>query len=275
MPLIWIDDDTPLPPTRLALGPDSEAPGLLAAGGSVTPQRLDEAYRHGIFPWYSPGDPPLWWSPDPRMVLPVAEFRLSHSLRKTLRRFIRDPRCEIRVDSAFRQVMAACAGTPREGQAGTWIVDDIIDAYTAWHHAGAAHSVETWVDGELAGGLYGVGIGRMFFGESMFAHRTDASKIALAALIAFCRGHGITLIDCQQRTSHLASFGAREITRAAFEAHLARALGGPPPPAWAYHPRLWAQLDLGPGAGADSATGPAAPNAALSSGPPSAPPADS
>ena len=110
--LIWIDDDMPLPPTRLALGPDSDAPGLLAAGGSVTPQRLDDAYRHGIFPWYSPGDPPLWWSPDPRMVLPVVEFRLSHSLRKTLRRFVRHPRCEIRIDSAFRQVMTACAGTP-------------------------------------------------------------------------------------------------------------------------------------------------------------------
>jgi leucyl/phenylalanyl-tRNA--protein transferase len=244
--LIWIDDDTPLPPTRFALGPGSEAPGLLAAGGSVTPLRLDEAYRHGVFPWYSPGDPPLWWSPDPRMVLPVAECHLSATLRKTLRRFIRDPGCEIRIDSAFRRVMAACAGAPRDGQDGTWIAPEIIAAYGAWHDAGAAHSVETWVDGDLVGGLYGVGIGTMFFGESMFAQRTDASKIALAALVAFCRAHGITLIDCQQRTGHLASFGAREITRTAFEAHLSRSLGAAPPAAWAYHPRLWAELDLGP-----------------------------
>jgi len=263
--LIWIDEDTPLPPTRFALGADSEAPGLLAAGGRVTPRRLEEAYRHGVFPWYSPGDPPLWWSPDPRMVLPVAEFRLSHTLRKTLRRFIRDPACEIRIDNAFRSVMAACAGAPRDGQAGTWIVPEIIDAYCAWHAAGAAHSVETWIGGELVGGLYGVGLGAMFFGESMFARRTDASKIALAALVAFCRAHGITLIDCQQNTGHLASLGAREITRQAFEAHLARALASPAPPAWAYHPGLWAQLDLG---------APDRPGEATTPPPPAAPEAD-
>ena len=247
-PLIWIDDDEPLPPSRYALGPDSEAPGLLAAGGSVTVQRLEEAYHRGVFPWFSPGDPPLWWTPDPRMVLPVAEFHLSQTLRKTLRRFIRNPRCEIRIDTAFRQVMSACASTPRDGQLGTWIVDEIVDAYCAWHQAGRAHSVETWIDGELVGGLYGVGIGRMVFGESMFAHRSDASKIALAALVAFCRANAIALIDCQQHTQHLASFGARQITRAAFEAHLPRTLGAQPPAAWAYHPQLWAQLDLGPGA---------------------------
>ena len=246
--LIWIDDDTPLPPSRCALGLDTDAPGLLAAGGQVTPQRLEEAYHRGVFPWFSPGDPPLWWTPDPRMVLPVAEFHLSQTLRKTLRRFIRDPRCEIRIDSAFRQVMTACASTPREGQQGTWIVDEIIDAYCAWHLAGRAHSVETWIDGELVGGLYAVGIGRMVFGESMFAHRSDASKIALAALVAFCRAHGIPLIDCQQYTRHLASFGARQVTRADFEAHLARTLGGQDPPAWAYHPSMWRWLDLGPAA---------------------------
>jgi leucyl/phenylalanyl-tRNA--protein transferase len=243
--LIWIDDDTPLPPTRRALGPGSEAPGLLAAGGSVTPRRLEEAYRLGVFPWYSPGDPPLWWSPDPRMVLPVAGFHLSHTLRKTLRRFVRDARCEIRIDTAFRRVIAACADAPRDGQQGTWIAPEIIAAYSAWHDAGRAHSVETWIDGQLAGGLYGVGIGTMFFGESMFARRSDASKIALAALVAFCRGHGIGLIDCQQRTRHLASFGATELTRTAFEAHLARNLGAAAPTAWAYHPRLWALLDPG------------------------------
>jgi leucyl/phenylalanyl-tRNA--protein transferase len=243
--LTWIDDDTPLPPTGLALGPDSEAPGLLAAGGRVTPQRLEEAYHRGVFPWFSPGDPPLWWSPDPRMVLPVAEFRLAHSLRKTLRRFLRTPGCALRFDSDFPAVLAACADTPRDGQAGTWIVDEIQAAYTAWHGMGRAHSVETWIDGQLVGGLYGVGIGRMFFGESMFSRHTDASKIALCALVAFCRQHGIPLIDCQQYTRHLASFGARQISRRDFEAHLARTLKQPPPTAWAYDAELWAQLDLG------------------------------
>lgn len=255
--LTWIHDDEPLPPTALALGPDSEAPGLLAAGGQVTPQRLEEAYRLGVYPWYNPTNPPLWWTPDPRMVLPVAEFHLSQNLRKTLRRFIRDPRCEIRFDSAFRRVITACASTPRDGQQGTWIVDQVIDAYCAWHGMGRAHSVETWIDGQLVGGLYGVGIGAMFFGESMFSHRTDASKIALAALVAFCRGNGITLIDCQQNTGHLARLGAREITRSAFEAHLSRTLGAAPPQAWAYHPRLWALLDLGEVSPASSSTEPA------------------
>ena len=183
----WIDDNTPLPPTQRAMGADDEAPGLLAAGGRVTPQRLEEAYRHGVFPWFSPGQPTLWWSPDPRMVLPLAEFRIAHSLRKTLRRFMRSPGCEIRIDSAFERVMLACANTPREGQRGTWILPTMVDAYTRWHRAGRVHSVETWVDGELVGGLYGVSIGRMFFGESMFAHATDASKIALCALVALDR----------------------------------------------------------------------------------------
>ena len=255
--LHWIDEHLPLPPTRFALGPDSDAPGLLAAGGRVTPRRLEEAYRLGAFPWYSAGQPVLWWSPDPRMVLPVAEFKLSPSLRKTIRRFMRDPACEIRIDSAFEAVMRACASAPREGQAGTWIVPELLQAYTAWHRLGRAHSVETWIDGELAGGLYGVGIGRMFYGESMFTRRTDASKIALAALVAFSRAHGIGLIDCQQHTRHLASLGAREIPRAAFEAHLATALPAPPPPAWAYHPRYWAQLGIVTTTAAPDGAGPA------------------
>ncbi len=244
MPLHWIDEHMPLPPTSLALDADSDAPGLLAAGGEVTPQRLDEAYRRGIFPWYSRGQPPLWWSPDPRMVLPVAEFTLSASLRKTLRRFAREPGCEIRIDHDFRAVIQACAESPRAGQSGTWIVPEIVDAYSAWHGQGSAHSVETWIDGELAGGLYGASIGAMFFGESMFARRRDASKIALAALVAFCRSHGIALIDCQQHTGHLASFGAREISRERFEAHLARATAQPAPPQWTYHRDQWAQLGL-------------------------------
>lgn len=252
MGLIWIDDLTPLPPSRLALGHDSDAPGLLAAGGSVTVARLREAYGQGVFPWFSPGQPPLWWTPDPRMVLPVAEFRLSASLKKTLRRFARTPGCEIRIDHDFRTVMQACANAPREGQAGTWIVPEMVDAYCAWHAAsdaasarGRPHSVETWIDDELAGGLYLVNLGTMVFGESMFAWRTDASKIALAALVAFCRGHGITLIDCQQHTRHLASFGARELRRTQFEAHLARAVPAAAPARWFYDRALWAWLDAG------------------------------
>jgi leucyl/phenylalanyl-tRNA--protein transferase len=237
--LSWIDDGTPLPAADAALGLDSDAPGLLAAGGRVTPARLEEAYRKGIFPWYSPGQPVLWWSPDPRMVLPVAEFHLSRSMRKTLRRFRRTPGCELRFDCAFRRVMQACAQTPREGQDGTWIVPAMIEAYTAWHAADRVHSVETWIDGELAGGLYFVAIGRMCFGESMFAHRTDASKIALAGFVAACRARDVALIDCQQNTALLASFGAREIPRAAFAAHLALTLDAPAVREWTYDDSAW------------------------------------
>ena len=231
-----------LPDTQQALPAHSEAPGLLAAGGELTPERLTEAYSRGIFPWYSAGQPVLWWAPDPRMVLWVAEFKLSHSLRKTLSRFARTPGCEVRIDGAFERVIGACASTPREGQDGTWIVDDMVRAYSRWHALGAVHSFETWIDGELAGGLYGVGIGGMFFGESMFAHRTDASKIALASLICFCREHGIDLIDCQQRTGHLASMGGRELPRSDFEAAVKQRTARPVPGGWTYHQRLWKHL---------------------------------
>ena len=242
--LTWIDDDTPLPSTRFALAPDSEAPGLVAAGGRVTPGRLFEAYSHGIFPWYSAGQPVLWWSPDPRMVLPVAEFRLSRSLKKTLRRFMRTPGCTLRFDSAFDRVIAHCAQTPRDGQDGTWIVPAMVDAYRDWHADGHVHSAETWVDGELVGGLYFVNLGRMVYGESMFAHRNDASKLALAALVAACRVRGVSLIDCQQNTGHLASLGGRELPRAAFEAHLAQAVGDGAPLDWTYDESAWSGLGL-------------------------------
>jgi leucyl/phenylalanyl-tRNA--protein transferase len=247
-PLAWLDDDAqPLPPTSQALGPDSEAPGLLAAGGDLSIARLTEAYGHGVFPWYGDGQPVLWWSPDPRMVLPVAEFKLSRSLRKTLQKFIRTPGCEVRIDSAFERVIRSCAGTERAGQHGTWIVPEMVEAYLAWHRAGQVHSFETWIDGELAGGLYGVSLGRMFYGESMFARRTDASKIALAALVCFCRAHRIALIDCQQNTAHLASLGAHEIPRGEFERHLTLTVGEPPVRDWTYDGSLWAQLGLKPG----------------------------
>jgi len=242
----WLHRPTdPLPDTGQALPPGSEAPGLLAAGGELTPQRLTEAYTHGVFPWYSAGQPVLWWSPDPRMVLMTGEFRLSRSLRKTVRRFAADTRCELRIDSAFRRVISACASAPREGQDGTWIVPEMVEAYCAWHALGQVHSFETWVDGELVGGLYGVGFGRMFFGESMFARRTDASKIAFAALICFCRAHGIAMIDCQQHTGHLESLGARQLQRAEFEARMARSLGEPAVRDWTYDLSLWRHLDTG------------------------------
>ncbi len=242
--MIWIDDHTPLPPAQFALADDSDVAGLLAVGGSLSTARLEEAYRGGIFPWYSDGQPVLWWSPDPRMVLPVDSFCLSHSMRKTLRRFRRSPGCEIRIDHDFDRVITACAGTPRQGQAGTWIVPEMMHAYSAWHREGAAHSIETWIDGELAGGLYGVGIGRMFFGESMFNWRTDASKIALAALVGHCRLHGIGLIDCQQQTGHLASFGARPIARERFLREVHARTSEQALVEWTYDHRSWEALDI-------------------------------
>ncbi len=244
--IAWLQNESqPLPPTSQALGPGSEAPGLLVAGGAITERRLNEAYSRGVFPWYSPGQPVLWWSPDPRMVLPTAEFRLTRSLRKAIARFAAAPNCELRIDSALREVMLACAHVPRDGQDGTWIMPEMISAYCAWP---AVHSVETWVDGELVGGLYGVNLGRMFFGESMFSHRTDASKIALAALVCFCRGNGIDLIDCQQRTGHLASLGAREIPRTTFERLIVPRLREAPPRDWTYDPRHWLRLHTLPDA---------------------------
>ena len=243
----------PMPEARLALGPASEAPGLVAAGGDLGTARLAEAYAKGIFPWFSEGQPILWWSPDPRMVLLPAEFELARSLRKTIRRFIATPGCEVRIDGDFRRVIEACATTPRGGESGTWIVADMIEAYTAWHARGHVHSVETWIDGELAGGLYGVSLGRMFFGESMFARRTDASKIALAALVAFCRRHGVETIDCQQRTAHLASFGGRELSRAEFMQRLEAALAMPAIVDWTYDLSLWRQLGISDAAAEDAA----------------------
>ena len=213
----WLEAHAPFPPLGAAL-PN----GLLAASGELTPSRLLDAYRQGIFPWFSAGDPVFWWSPDPRTVLFPAEFRLSRSLNRTLRR----GGFRVRLDSAFSQVMAACASVPRPGQDGSWITARIKSAYGALHKAGWAHSVETWrvdADGEtLIGGLYGVAIGRMFYGESMFAHRADASKIAFAHLIRYLRQHAFGLLDCQVRTEHLLSLGAREIPRAEFVARLSR-----------------------------------------------------
>ena len=200
--------DTPFPHVEQALRTPN---GLLAAGGNLTPARLLEAYRHGIFPWFNADDPILWWSPDPRMVLFPEEFKISRSLRKTLCKKTH----EIRTDTAFEQVMRACAA-PRGGRAGTWIHEEMIAAYTELHRMGMAHSVETWHKGELVGGLYGISIGRMFYGESMFSRSTDASKVALAHLATQLRHWNFGMIDCQMSTPHLASLGAREIPRTEF-----------------------------------------------------------
>ena len=241
MKLTWLQPGEPFPNVSTTWGAGDPIPGLLAAGGALDTATLARAYSHGIFPWFSDDQPILWWSPDPRMVLPVQEFRLHRSLRKTIERFRQTPGCEIRIDSAFDDVIAACAGSTRPGQNGTWIVPPMIEAYQAFHRAGVAHSVETWIGGQLAGGLYCVSIGRAVFGESMFARATDASKIALAALVALSRQAGVTLIDCQQNTRHLASLGAREIERAAFVKHVARAAGEPGPD-WQFEPVYWNQL---------------------------------
>ncbi|SDM00750.1 leucyl/phenylalanyl-tRNA--protein transferase [Oryzisolibacter propanilivorax] len=223
LPLPWLGTHDPLPPPQHAWGDDSPAPGLLAAGGALDVAHLKAAYAQGTFPWFSDGQPILWWCPEPRMVLPVAEFRLHRSLKKALQRFRATPGCEVRVDHDFSAVIRACAGVPRAGQSGTWIVPEMVAAYEALHAAGHAHSVETWVEGRLAGGLYCVALGRAVFGESMFAHATDASKVALAALVCIARRAGVQLIDCQQNTRHLASLGAREVPRAQFLAQVARA----------------------------------------------------
>jgi len=216
-------------------------PGLLAAGGALDVPHLVAAYGQGIFPWFSEGQPILWWSTAPRMVLRPAEFRLHHSLRKTLRRFRASPACELRIDSDFSAVIHACAGTPREGQSSTWIVPRMVQAYEALHATGFAHSVETWVNGRLVSGLYCVALGRAVFGESMFAHATDASKIALAALVGLCRREGVALIDCQQNTAHLASLGAREIEREVFLTHVAQARTQPVMD-WRFAPECWDEL---------------------------------
>jgi leucyl/phenylalanyl-tRNA--protein transferase len=220
----------PFPPVYRALG---DPPGLLAAGADLSIARLTLAYRSGIFPWYGEGEPILWWSPQPRMVLACADFSPSHSLRKRLRRIAAEaegpnPSVVVKVDTAFDAVVAACAA-PRSGQSGTWIIPAMRRAYHTWHEAGAVHSIETWIDGELAGGLYGVSLGRMFFGESMFTRATDASKIALAHLVAFLGANGVEWIDCQQQTRHLAFLGARPVSRERFVEHVRRTVDEPGP----------------------------------------------
>jgi len=219
----WLEIDSPFPDVEQALTEEQGAAGLLAAGADLSPERLLNAYQHGIFPWFSEGQPILWWSTDPRMVLKTANFKLSDSLKKRLNKSLKDPRWSFRFDTAFEQVMRHCA-EPRKNQEGTWISEEIIAGYTALHQLGYAHSSEVWLDGELVGGSYGISLGRMFYGESMFAKVSDASKMALTQLVVFLRKHNVEMIDCQQETSHLASFGAKPITRRAFMQHVNQAI---------------------------------------------------
>ena len=206
----------------------TEPNGLLAIGGCLSPQRLVNAYRHGVFPWFNPGEPILWWSPNPRLVLFPDKLNISRSLQKTLRK----QTFEVRYDYAFDQVMQACSA-PRREQGGTWITADMKQAYHRLHQQGIAHSVETWQDGELVGGLYGLAIGRVFFGESMFHRVSDASKVAFANLVGQLGAWGYRMIDCQVSSDHLFSLGAEEIPRAEFAALLKELCSQwPEPAAW-------------------------------------------
>jgi leucyl/phenylalanyl-tRNA--protein transferase len=226
----WLGPEPVFPPVTQALGHPN---GLLAAGGDLSPRRILSAYCEGIFPWFSEGEPILWWSPAPRMVLYPEELKVSRSLAKTLRNLD----YEIRVDSAFDEVMRACA-EPRAGQDGTWIVPEMVAAYCRLHQLGYAHSFETWIDGELVGGLYGVAIGRMFYGESMFSRRADASKLAFVHMVRHLAGQGVGMIDCQMHTAHLASLGARLVPRDVFLATLKERVGqSQPDRMWEYHYR--------------------------------------
>lgn len=221
----WLADRPAFPPVEQAL---TEPNGLLAAGGRLTPEWLIAAYRHGIFPWYSQGEPILWWSPNPRLVLQPAAIRITRSLRKTLRQ----RRFEVRFDTAFDAIVRECAA-PREPGGGTWITAEIRAAYDRMHELGYAHSVECWQEDRLVGGLYGMAMGRAFFGESMFCRVSDASKVALAHLARFLERHNYAVIDCQMTTPHLLSMGAHEIGRSEFSAGLADwTREGPPPKKW-------------------------------------------
>lgn len=263
-PLVWVHPETPLPEAETAL---ANPPGLVAVGMDLGVARLIEAYRKGIFPWFSEGDPVLWWSPDPRMVLMTDELHVSKSLDKKLKQIERQQakhqfNVMVTTDLAFAAVIDGCAtrGHPipkqveieAEAENSTWITADMKAAYLQWHQAGDVHSIETWVDGQLTGGLYGVCLGRMFFGESMFTRATNASKIALVHLVQFLANRGITMIDCQMQTDHLASLGARAIDRAEFLAHVRKAVDEPGfvwPAGWIdstgrCHPELPAGVEL-------------------------------
>jgi len=231
----WLETDSPFPPVDSALNEDDGAAGLLAAGADLSPQRLLSAYRQGIFPWFSEGQPILWWSTDPRMVLMVEKYKVSDSLKKTIRKLQKNPLVEFKFDSAFEAVMRACAEPRRDDRGnlhGTWITEPMINAYTELHRRGYAHSTEMWVDKKLVGGAYGICIGRMFYGESMFCKVTDASKVAFAHLVYFLKSQQVQMIDCQQQTRHLASMGATPIRRKEFIKWITTAVDQPAIAEW-------------------------------------------
>ena len=237
-PLIYLGPNDPLPDPSTAWNRSHGVEGLLAAGGGLSVDRLREAYSKGCFPWFSEGQPVLWWSPDPRMVLQVAHFRFHRSLRQWMKTH---KNWEIRIDTAFDAVIEHCANAPRPGQNGTWIVADMVNAYKDLHTSGLAHSVETWIDGQLCGGLYCVSIGHAVFGESMFSLVPNGSKIALTALVAFCKAKQVSMVDCQQNTPHLALMGGGEVPRAKFLDHI-RLAQAHPPLQWVFDPLYWAEL---------------------------------
>lgn len=218
MPVFRLPDEHIFPPPRLA-----EDNGLLAVGGDLSESRLLLAYSMGIFPWYAEGDPILWWSPDPRLVLFPDEFKISRSLRQTITKNT----FRITLDTAFEEVIGACAAIHRNKAGGTWITDEMIEAYICLHKSGYAHSVEAWVDEKLAGGLYGISMGSAFFGESMFTIISNASKVAFISLVHKLIKWNFTLIDCQLTTPHLLSLGAREVPRINFLSMLRSALKNP------------------------------------------------
>ncbi len=218
----WLEDcarfdtDIHYPPSEQALTAADDADGLLCASARITAAHLARSYPLGIYPWYSEGDPVLWWTPSQRAVLFTEQFKLHNSLRKTLQRWQASGRMQIKIDTAFDAVLAQCANRAQ----GTWMSEPLQAAYRQWHRQGAVHSIETWLDGKLVGGFYGcggVGLGRMFFGESMFSNLTDASKMALACFVQWFESQGADMLDCQQDTAHLLSLGARTISRASFE----------------------------------------------------------
>jgi leucyl/phenylalanyl-tRNA--protein transferase len=219
----WLGPNDPFPDPRSQPDPDPEVPGLLAVSERIYSGQLERAYRSGIFPWYSDHQPVLWWSPDPRMTLNPANLKISQSLRKTIRACLDDPSLTLRVDHDFSGVMRACATTERQGQDGTWITHEIMDAYTALHEQGHAHCITLEQNQQAIGGLYCVSFGGMVFGESMFSKVRDSSKLALAALCAWCYDHRVTLIDCQQETA----LGAMPIGRSEFLQHVACAIHAP------------------------------------------------
>ena len=228
----WLGPNDPFPDPRSQPDPDPEVPGLLAVSERIYSGQLERAYRSGIFPWYSDHQPVLWWSPDPRMTLNPANLKISQSLRKTIRSTLDDPSLTLRVDHDFSGVMRACATTERQGQDGTWITHEIMDAYTALHEQGHAHCITLEQNQQAIGGLYCVSFGGMVFGESMFSKVRDSSKLALAALCAWCYDHRVTLIDCQQETAHLRSLGAIPIGRSEFLQHVACAIHAPIQEKW-------------------------------------------